>query len=203
MCRSISKVGRDPVHLTWYGRPRAHPQFAGLVVRSLRPVSNCCDDGVDVFLRCYWDVGVVLLWCCDVAMLLRWCWDGVEKLLRCCGDSDACYKHISAQRVLSSKSWQHLKVFTGGPHPSTNRALCRSISEVRRDPVHSTRYGLQREDSHIAGMLLWEWWDIADMLLWRCWCMFKMLLRCVEMCWDSINNKHFSLRVTSNAFLVF
>ena len=30
------------------------------------------------------------------------------------------------------------------PHPSTNRALCRLTSEVRRDPVHSTRYGRQR-----------------------------------------------------------
>ena len=27
------------------------------------------------------------------------------------------------------------------PHPSTNRALRRLTSEVRRDPVHSTRYG--------------------------------------------------------------
>ena len=31
------------------------------------------------------------------------------------------------------------------PHPSTNRALCRLTSEVRRDPVHSTRYGRQRK----------------------------------------------------------
>ena len=30
------------------------------------------------------------------------------------------------------------------PHPSTNRALCRLTSEVRRDPVHSTRYGRER-----------------------------------------------------------
>ena len=30
------------------------------------------------------------------------------------------------------------------PHPSTNRALCRLTSEVRRDPVCSTRYGRQR-----------------------------------------------------------
>ena len=30
------------------------------------------------------------------------------------------------------------------PHPSTNRALCRLTSEVRRDPVHSTWYGRQR-----------------------------------------------------------
>ena len=31
------------------------------------------------------------------------------------------------------------------PHPSTNRALRRLTSEVRRDPVHSTRYGRQRQ----------------------------------------------------------
>ena len=31
------------------------------------------------------------------------------------------------------------------PHPSTDRALCRLTSEVRRDPVHSTRYGRQRK----------------------------------------------------------
>ena len=30
------------------------------------------------------------------------------------------------------------------PDPSTNRALSRLTSEVRRDPVHSTRYGFQR-----------------------------------------------------------
>ena len=31
------------------------------------------------------------------------------------------------------------------PHPSTNRALCCLTSEVKRDPVHSTRYGRRRE----------------------------------------------------------
>ena len=30
------------------------------------------------------------------------------------------------------------------PHPSTDRALRRLTSEVRRDPVHSTRYGRRR-----------------------------------------------------------
>ena len=30
------------------------------------------------------------------------------------------------------------------PHPSTNQALRRLTSEVRRDPVHSTRYGRRR-----------------------------------------------------------
>lgn len=42
------------------------------------------------------------------------------------------------------------------PHPSTNRALRRLTSEVERDPVHSTRYGRQREcmtqtDQYILG----------------------------------------------------
>ena len=35
------------------------------------------------------------------------------------------------------------------PHPSTNRALCRLTSEVRRDPVHSTRYGRQQKKKEI------------------------------------------------------
>ena len=33
------------------------------------------------------------------------------------------------------------------PHPNTNRALCCLTSEVRRDPVYSTRYGRQRKVS--------------------------------------------------------
>ena len=33
------------------------------------------------------------------------------------------------------------------PHPSTNWALRRLTSEVRRDPVHSTRYGRQQLSS--------------------------------------------------------
>ena len=33
------------------------------------------------------------------------------------------------------------------PHPSTNRALRRLTSEFGRDPVHSTRYGRQRQFS--------------------------------------------------------
>ena len=36
------------------------------------------------------------------------------------------------------------------PHPSTDRALCRLTSEVRRDPVHSTRYGRQRQSVFLA-----------------------------------------------------
>ena len=34
-------------------------------------------------------------------------------------------------------------VFPGRPDPSTNQALSRLTSEVKRDPVHSTRHGRQ------------------------------------------------------------
>ena len=37
------------------------------------------------------------------------------------------------------------------PDPSTNRALSRLTSEVKRDPVHSTRYGRQRQLHGPAG----------------------------------------------------
>ena len=40
------------------------------------------------------------------------------------------------------------------PHPSTNRALRRLTSEVRRDPVHSTRYGRQRTCCLQSALLL-------------------------------------------------
>ena len=38
-----------------------------------------------------------------------------------------------------------LRCSQADPHPSTNRALRRPTSEVRRDPVYSTRYGRQRK----------------------------------------------------------
>ena len=39
------------------------------------------------------------------------------------------------------------------PHPSTNRALCCLTSEVKRDPVHSTRYGRRREIQYFERIL--------------------------------------------------
>ena len=39
------------------------------------------------------------------------------------------------------------------PHPSTNQALCRLTSEVRRDPVHSTRYGRQQVALQLCAIL--------------------------------------------------
>ena len=47
---------------------------------------------------------------------------------------DACYH--SQQKADSTLRYV--------PNPSTNRALSRSTAEVRKDPVHSTRYGRQR-----------------------------------------------------------
>ena len=44
-----------------------------------------------------------------------------------------------------SKADSTLRTSRAVPHPSTNRALCRLTSEVERDPVHSTRYGRQRQ----------------------------------------------------------
>ena len=38
------------------------------------------------------------------------------------------------------------------PHPNTNRALRRLTSEVRKNPVHSTRYGRQRRMAHKANV---------------------------------------------------
>ena len=43
-----------------------------------------------------------------------------------------------------SKADSTLGSSRAAPHPSTNRALRRLTSEVRRDPVYSTRYGRQR-----------------------------------------------------------
>jgi hypothetical protein len=46
--------------------------------------------------------------------------------------------------ILCEKADSTLRSSQAVPHPSTNRALRRLTSEVRRDPVHSTRYGRQR-----------------------------------------------------------
>ena len=55
------------------------------------------------------------------------------------------------QRVYPSgthgKADSTLRASRAVPHPSTDRALCRLTSEVRRDPVYSTRYGRQRFNS--------------------------------------------------------
>ena len=45
----------------------------------------------------------------------------------------------------NDKAGSTLRSSRAVPHPSTNRALRRLTSEVRRDPVHSTQYGRQRQ----------------------------------------------------------
>ena len=49
-----------------------------------------------------------------------------------------------AAQASHTKADSTLRSSRAVPHPSTNRALRRLTSEVRRDPVHSTRYGRQR-----------------------------------------------------------
>ena len=51
---------------------------------------------------------------------------------------------VAHNRGRSSKADSTLRSSQAVPHPSTNRALRRLTSEVGRDPVHSTRYGRQR-----------------------------------------------------------
>ena len=59
-------------------------------------------------------------------------------------------KHYIFERIRwnlasSAKADSTLRSSQAVPHPSTNRALSRLTSEVRRDPVYSTRYGRQRQ----------------------------------------------------------
>ena len=67
---------------------------------------------------------------------------------------------LSAYRVLSAfavlrkaKADRTLRSSRAVPHPSTDRALCRLISEVGREPAHSTQYGRQRRTIHMATYL--------------------------------------------------
>ena len=54
--------------------------------------------------------------------------------------------------VLCTKADSTRRSSQAVPHPSTNRALCRLTSEVRRDPVHSTRYGRQRNRIQVKAL---------------------------------------------------
>ena len=47
-------------------------------------------------------------------------------------------------KIEKQKANSTLRASRAVPHPSTDRALRRLTSEVRRDPVHSTRYGRWR-----------------------------------------------------------
>ena len=57
-------------------------------------------------------------------------------------------------RYTAQKADSTLRSSRAVPHPSTNRALCRLTSEVERDPVHSTRYGRQRQCRRVSGVEL-------------------------------------------------
>ena len=54
------------------------------------------------------------------------------------------HTHLSSPG-LAPKADSTLRSSRAVPHPSTNRALRRLTSEVRRDPVYSTRYGRQQQ----------------------------------------------------------
>ena len=55
------------------------------------------------------------------------------------------YLHWRSSKLQCSKADSTLGTSQAVPHPSTIRALSRLTSEVRRDPVYSTRYGRQRK----------------------------------------------------------
>ena len=59
-------------------------------------------------------------------------------------DSTLQFPRVGAS-LRSEKADSTLRSSQAVPHHSTNRALRRLTSEVRRDPVHSTRYGRQRQ----------------------------------------------------------
>ena len=63
---------------------------------------------------------------------------------------------LGALRVVGRKAGSTLRSSRAVPHPSTNRALRRLTSEVGRDPVHSTRYGRQREECLALDARAWE-----------------------------------------------
>ena len=71
-----------------------------------------------------------------------------------------CSDHTRPQaRCKKQKADSTLRSSQAVPHPSTGRALCRLTSEVRRDPVHSTRYGRQRDllpSANTCGRKAWS-----------------------------------------------
>jgi hypothetical protein len=52
---------------------------------------------------------------------------------------------LNGNEAANEKADSTLRYSQAVPDPSTNRALSRLTSEVKRDPVHSTRYGRQRK----------------------------------------------------------
>jgi hypothetical protein len=81
---------------------------------------------------CVWEV--LLSWRgCARAVTVAWV---IARLPTCC---------LETTKVGRIRADSTLRFSRAVPHPSTNRALRRLTSEVRRDPVHSTRYGRQRK----------------------------------------------------------
>ena len=75
-----------------------------------------------------------------------------------------CIRHLMPKSTLAGfiimitaqneKADSTLRTSQAVPHPSTDRALRRLTSEVRRDPVHSTRYGRQRSSKSFSSIFL-------------------------------------------------
>ena len=55
-----------------------------------------------------------------------------------------------------AKAGSTLRSSQAVPHPSTNRALRRLTAEVRRDPVHSTRYGRRRKTRLVTNQIMFD-----------------------------------------------
>ena len=60
---------------------------------------------------------------------------------------------VGPRNVSFGKAGSTLRSSRAVPHPSTNRALRRLTSEVRRDPVYSTRYGRRQQGTKISHTL--------------------------------------------------
>ena len=74
---------------------------------------------------------------CDSSMRAR------SRIQQYC--NEAVFGNLTAHFVVGiSIADSTLRSSRAVPHPSTNRALRRLTSEVRRDPVHSARYGRRR-----------------------------------------------------------
>ena len=54
------------------------------------------------------------------------------------------FPHSYAVKICGGKADSTLRSSQAVPHPSTDRALRCLTSEVKRDPVHSARYGRRR-----------------------------------------------------------
>ena len=70
--------------------------------------------------------------------------DGLGEALAWLAASSAENRGKERKQERKKKADSTLRCSQAVPHPSTNQALCHLTSEVRRDPVHSTRYGRQQ-----------------------------------------------------------